>query len=408
MSNTSEELQESEPEIRADDSRRVVVLSGSYPPMSCGVGDSAHALAHALAGLGVKIEVLADKLAQAVSVDEGPVPVHADVAAWGLGGLKKLVRAIEGLSPDILHIHYPTKAYGKGLGVPFLPMFIRARRKPIKIVVTLHEFKLSHPARRMASFILVDGADAVCMPCPLELEALKRRHISVTEKLSAAIPVPPVGPSPDNLDDSERRRLREDVRRGWGVDDEQVVLLHYGTPTPSKGLEVLFKAMRLLKLEGEEPLLVIVGDHRPQENEFHKLLHNQPGGLRVRDQVRWLGRLPVEELPGAFLASDIGVFPFLDGFSFRRSSLVSVLVWDLPIITTEPDGDLDEAFSQEKVRFCARNDPRALATALIPLVANRKALELARSLPNPLKEVFDPKRIALRYVDIYSQVLKKR
>jgi len=387
---------------------RVLMISGSFPPMPCGVGDSAHELAKSLAVKGVDISVLTDKAAHSVSAGDGPVQIRAEVENWGLGGVNNLVRLVEQANPDIVHIHYPTKAYGKGLAVPFLPMLIRTRRRPYGIVLTLHEFRLSRPARKFASFIMLDPCDAICMPCILELNALRRRHASVNEKITAAIPIGPVGPSPDDLSESIRLALRDQVRKELGLTPDKAVLIHYGTPTKSKGLEVLFKALRLLKLEGEVPELLIVGDCRSQNESFHNAITGQPAGLGIKDQVHWLGRLPEEKLPGVFAAADIGVFPFLDGFSFRRSSLIGVLMWDIPIITTEPDGELADLVGQEKVRFVARNDPRALATGLMPLVANRKALDLAKTVPNPLKEFFRWDQIANQYIDIYRLVREER
>jgi glycosyltransferase involved in cell wall biosynthesis len=246
------------------------------------------------------------------------------------------------------------------------------------------------------------------MPCPLELEALIQRHRSVEEKIIAAIPVGPVGPSPDDFTETKRKAMRIRTREELGIGEDEVVLLHYGTPTPYKGHEVLFKALHILKEDGETPLLLIAGDFRPDEVDLHRTLRGQAGGLGIRDQVRWLGRLPMDELIGIFVASDIAVFPFLDGFSFRRSSLVSVLNWNLPIITTEPDGDLPEVEDQEKVKFIARNDPKALATALLPLVTNPRALELARNASNRLMEYFRWTKIASQYIDIYRQVIQKR
>jgi len=384
---------------------KVVVLCGSFPPMPCGVGDSAFELASELARKGLDIEVLCDVQADGVEKGEGPFPVHNVIKNWGLTGTRRIVHEIENLKPDILHIHYPSKAYGRGVGVPFVPLFIRSRRRKFKIVLTLHEFRLAHTLRKQASFLLLNPADAVVMPCPLELEALTRRHVSVTEKYNEAIPVGPVGPSPDDYTPDEKIRLRKKIRDEWGVNDDDVVLLHYGTPTASKGLEVLFKALRILMLEGVTPTLVIAGDHRPQENDFHRLLASQPRGLGIHSQVKWLGRRPTEDLPGIFLAADVGVFPFFDGFSFRRSSLVSVLRWDIPIITTKPAGYLPEIEDQEKVRFVNRNDQKSLATGLITLIANPRALEIAREAPNPLMDYFRWPSIAEKYIDVYRDVL---
>lgn len=393
---------------------RVVVLSGSFPPMPCGVGDSAWELARQLAGMDVDIEAITDKQAlpcdredDDFGRDSCPFPVHNVIPNWGLMGIKKIVRSIEKLDPNILHIHYPTIAYGKGLAMPFLSMLIHARRKKIKIVVTLHEFKLSHTLRRQASFMLSESADAIVMPCPLEIEALIRRHKSFEEKNHYAIPVGPVGPSPDPIPDEMKLQLRQTVRDSWGVGEDDVVLLHYGTPTKSKGLEVLFKALKRLKDEGETPRLMIAGDFRPKEDEFHELLQKQTIGLGVAKQVTWLGRRKIDELPGIFLAADIGVFPFLDGWSFRRSSMTGVLAWDVPIITTWPDGEIHEIEDQDKVRFVEANNPKALATSLISLLANPKAFEVFRKAKNPLMEHFRWGNIAEKYIKVYRDVLKE-
>jgi glycosyltransferase involved in cell wall biosynthesis len=73
-------------------------------------------------------------------------------------------------------------------------------------------------------------------------------------------------------------------------------------------------------------------------------------------------------------------------------------------VTTEPAGDLQQIGSQEKVIFCARCDPRSLATALLPLIANRKVLDRLRAAPNPLKEYFRWDLIVRQYIDIYRLV----
>lgn len=392
---------------------KIVVLSGSFPPMPCGVGDSAWELARELTEMGLDIEGVTDAHALPCNRDDDdfghdtcPFPIHNVIPHWGLTAIKKIVRRIEKLDLKILHIHYPTKAYGRGLAVPFLPMLLHARRRKIKIIVTLHEFKLSHHLRRQASFMVFESADAIVMPCPLELEALMRRHKSIEEKIHDAIPVGPVGPSPDPIPDEMKLQLRQTVRDSWGVSDDDVILLHYGTSTKSKGLEILFKALKWLKDEGETPRLMIAGDFNPKEDEFHELLEKQTIGLGINKQVTWLGRRPIAELPGIFLASDIGVFPFLDGWSFRRSSMTGVLAWDVPIITTLPDGNIPEIQDQDKVRFVEASNPKALATALISLLANPKALQVFKNAKNPLMEHFRWRNIANKYIKVYREVLK--
>jgi len=386
---------------------KVVVLCGSYPPMPCGVGDSAHELALALIKKGLDIETVTDVQAEGITAENGPYPVHNVIEKWGFWSGKKIAKSIEDIKPDILHIHYPAKGYGKSLGVPHLPMTLKSRRDKFRIVVTLHEFKLSHSLRKRASFTLIEPSQAVVMPCPLELDALKKRHASVFKKIHEAIPVGPVGPSPEDYPPEEKKRLRERTRSNLGLDRDSVALLHYGTPTKSKGFDILFKGMEILMMQGINIRLLIAGDYDPEVNNFHRELKKRSEKTDVSSRISWLGRVPLDELPGIFLASDLGVFPFTDGYSFRRSSLNGVLAWNVPIITTEPDGKLPGTEHQDFVRFVKRNDAQALVDALLPLIVNPDRLNVLRNKKNPMKELFSWDNIADKYIELYRRVLEE-
>jgi len=60
------------------------------------------------------------------------------------------------------------------------------------------------------------------------------------------------------------------------------------------------------------------------------------------------------------------------------------------------------------VKFVAINDPKALATALINMIANPRALEVARDAPNPVMKQFEWRNIADRWIGIYSRVLQTK
>ena len=65
------------------------------------------------------------------------------------------------------------------------------------------------------------------------------------------------------------------------------------------------------------------------------------------------------------------------------------------------------AESSFKVRFVEPDSPKALATSLLSLLANPKALEVFKATKNPLMEHFKWKNIANKYVKVYRDVLKK-
>lgn len=63
----------------------------------------------------------------------------ATISDWqSIFAYHKLAVELKKINARILHVEYPAKAYGKSIGVNFLPMF--ARLRGIKVVFTTHEY----------------------------------------------------------------------------------------------------------------------------------------------------------------------------------------------------------------------------------------------------------------------------
>lgn len=106
---------------------RIAIVSGSWPPDPCGVGDYAGQLAGALRDLGVDVTCL------------GGEP-------WsGFRALRELRRAAKMRHFDLVHIQYPTMGFGRSLVPALVPLLIRAT----PVAVTLHEFSSFRLARRL-------------------------------------------------------------------------------------------------------------------------------------------------------------------------------------------------------------------------------------------------------------------
>src|SRR5215470_649721 len=92
---------------------RVALVTGSYPPERCGVGDFAEGLARRLGSREIEVTVITG-------------------ADWSAFAAKTLLRKIESTNPDIIHLQYPTAGFKASLG----PQVLSLQRR---IVVTLHE-----------------------------------------------------------------------------------------------------------------------------------------------------------------------------------------------------------------------------------------------------------------------------
>ncbi len=111
----------------AEPKLRVAIISGSWPPDHCGVGDYAERLSGALREQGIEVTCL------------GGEP-------WsGLATLREFRRAVKTRRFDLVHIQYPTMGFGRSIVPALLPLLSRN----VPIVVTLHEFSSFRAARRL-------------------------------------------------------------------------------------------------------------------------------------------------------------------------------------------------------------------------------------------------------------------
>lgn len=104
---------------------RVLMVSGSWPPQVCGVGDYTERLCRELEQGGVDVVRFAD---------DGLARPYSPNA----------VRRADEADCDVVHVQYPTAGYGRSLTPSALPAGIRS--KPV--VVTLHEYSVFRWYRR--------------------------------------------------------------------------------------------------------------------------------------------------------------------------------------------------------------------------------------------------------------------
>src|SRR5690606_8148761 len=116
---------------------RVLLVTGSFPPMRCGVGDYSYNLAETLADdpkihVGVLTSITGGEMDKTDGIEIFPV-----TESWSLSEALKIIKIIWHWSPDIVHVQYPTQGYGKGLLPWVLPIISFLMGK--KVVQTWHE-----------------------------------------------------------------------------------------------------------------------------------------------------------------------------------------------------------------------------------------------------------------------------
>jgi|GEM_PF-408490 len=332
---------------------RVLLVTGSYPPMACGVGGYTRRLAEALAlEEGVEVAVLTS--IGAASSDVPHVTLFPLMEKWRLGEAKQISRVIRDWRPDIVHVQYPTQGYGNGLLPRFVPAFVRM--KGARVVRTWHELPGLANAPDFLPQALVPGPFVVVRPNYREQMPWLYRKILARKAggfVESASPIPK-----SNLNEEERRRLRA----RYAAQDERLIA-YFGFIYPFKGVELLFEVAR-----PDTDRLVIAGE-AGVDPQYSRLLHERAAQPDWAGKVTFTGHMPDDEIADLLAAADAVVLPFRGGGGVWNSSIHAAALQGTPVISTSKAHPGKDA--SRTIHFTAPDDVAAMRAALDSLVGTR-------------------------------------
>jgi glycosyltransferase involved in cell wall biosynthesis len=296
---------------------RILLISGSNPPMRCGVGDYSARLAQALAKAGDDVHVLTS--GAAAGENGVAYTTHACVQRWSPQAAAPLLRLVRTLRPDIAHVQLPTQGYGRNRFPWAIPLLLNVRRQVV--VQTWHEF-LPFPTHSLSMLLALSrGEIIVVRPGYVDqLPPLYRRLIAsrpVTYvRGGSAIPT-------SSLREAERRALRDRIAAG-----AQRLVAFFGFANPNKNVEYLFDALD----PKHDHLLLICGLDRG--NAYHDVLLNRASTPPWQGRVTITGHVEDTQVADLLACVDAAVLPFRDGGGDWNSSLQAVRVQGTLAIST--------------------------------------------------------------------------
>ena len=298
---------------------RILLISGSFPPMKCGVGDYTALLAGSLAASGgITVGVLtgADTGKPAIPGVEMLPPV----TGWRLGSLTELLRAVRSWQPDIVHLQYPAKGYGRAKMPLLLPLLLG--RAGYGVVQTWHEplgflrrLRYLLPALTRDALVVVEPDYSDLVPGWFR-RLIEKKRIYRFIPVGANIPVA-------CLDDSERERRRREL-----APDGSNIVAYFGFVAPPKGLESLFRIA-----DPTVDRLVLICDLDPADPYQRSI-------LALADREPWRGRVVVTgylaapEVAELLAVADAAVFPFVTGATSRNASVLAARAQGTFVLTT--------------------------------------------------------------------------
>lgn len=339
---------------------KIALVSGTFPPIRCGVGDYVERFTRAIVARGVEVHVLTSRGAGQRWAARG-VTVWPGVLDWGVRGMAAILDRITRVDPQVVHLQYPTLLYGKKLGINALPWLFKRRWPARPLVTTLHEFAQYSRLGQWRLMPNVRLADAVVVTTREERDAVVRRYPGARGVLR----VIPIG---SNIPVAGSATAGRRLLRTLGAEPGDRLLAYFGWVGPGKGVLPLIEATRRLWNAGWRVRLVGITAFRPHADAFHREVERRAKELEIQGRVTWTGFLPERQVSDALLACEACVLPFDEGLRLNRGSFLAALLHGVPLLTTRgPAQHLLAPRAGRRLVVCDR-DAGAIATAAAGLL----------------------------------------
>lgn len=224
----------------------------------------------------------------------------------------------------------------------------------VPAVATAHradvlDLPLRSPAIRAVVADAVASLDAVV--------AVSRKMADAAERL--AVPRRPVEVVPNGADRAIFfPRAVEEARSRLGLPQHEKIVSYVGKLVPRKGVDTLIEAMGILaERDTPTPLLVVAGI-----GELRESMEARAAELGIAGRVRFLGKLPHDDVPLAMAAGDVFVLPSLS--EGLPTVVCEAMSCGRPVVATAVDGTPEIVRDGETGFLVPPKDPAALAAAL--------------------------------------------
>lgn len=337
---------------------RVAICFGTYPPLRNGGADFVRRFAAALRDRGCAVHVLTSSVESQPDVegDEG-VAVHRVVDDWRLfgGSVRRARGLIRSERIDVVHVLFPDSVEQERYQ---LPVALGTGRTPL--VTTFWNLGIGRrsPMRIRAEAVALLARSGA-------LSSHEPAYLRVLSRVAAGRPTGwiPVG---NNVGRAPRGVLKDDVFE----------IVYFGQLDPTRGVEDLFEAVRLLRASRHVRLTMLGSAGRPERYESRAALDRYlelPQRLGIDDVVEWTPYLPDDETAARLASVDLCVLPYRRN-SIGRSALAAALDNGVPVVLAGTAPGIAPLRDGEHVALVPPRDPAALAARIVELIDDRDRL----------------------------------
>jgi glycogen(starch) synthase len=292
--------------------------------------------------------------------------------------MSRLTRLYADLRPDVFHVNFT------GPGVMF--HVSAAARHPAPTVVAI---QVAIPERRDQGLLagrLLRSAEWVTANSQRMLEYTRSLVPEIASRSSTiynGLPLPPLDATPSRLDEP--------------------LLLCLGRVVADKGFDLAIRALPAVLARAPGARLVIAGDGSDRAN-----LESMAVELGVDRQVDFTGRIEREQVPALIESATMVLMPSRWEEAFGLVALEAAQM-ARPVVATRVGGLPEVVVDRETGLLVPREDPGALADAIIELITDRsRAREMGLRARERSVEVFGWARYVDEYEELYCRLIRER
>lgn len=348
--------------------------------MKCGVGDYTAKLAESLAwNKGEVVAVLTDA---SINQRTGKTPykVIASIETWTIRDTLRVIKEVENFSPDIVHVQYPTQAYGNKLFPWLIPMILHFRG--FTVVQTWHEhYHLGNWRIYFSSW--VPGGLITVRPNYKDRMPLWFQRI-ISNKQFCFIPNASAIPAV-KISSEEKQIIREKFDA-----THCHLIVYYGFVFPTKGIESIFEIC-----DPERHRIVLVCD-LDSSVPYHRSIRSLAKNLLWKGKSFVTGFLPAVDVANILASADAVVLPFTTGGGMWNTSIHGARAQGTFLLTTS---EQKNGYSADENTYYAKpRDTVEMKNALDTYIGMRSENALADQLSSW-------EFIATTHIEFYKTVL---
>ncbi len=192
----------------------------------------------------------------------------------------------------------------------------------------------------------------------------------------------------------------EEIRKKLGLEDEKLIT-YVGRIVYHKGLEYFVQAAKYFDKQNAKFLLVGVGDFR---SELEEIIERE--GLE--DKVIFAGRVPNEELPNYYAATDVFVLPSVSRLEAFGIVALEAMASEVPVIVSDIPGVREVIVEGKHGLLTEPMNSRDLAGKIRTLIENPDLAErMGRNGRKWVEENFRWDIVAKDIEEVYKSILNR-